>query len=100
VSAAAFVSPADLANLDGRTFLAFEQAVADRWTMLEELLACLVELAHAQLIATLAPGRPRGAPPLPEPLHIPRPGEQRKREPLRLSASAFALGQQGKVVRE
>lgn len=53
---------------------AFAHAGHEWWTSELELLAAAVELTHQNVIATIALGSKKGTT-LPDPLHIPRPGE-------------------------
>ena len=78
------LSPVAVAGLDARDYLALESSAADRWTWTEELLATLCELTHQLIGVQLA----RAGVKPPRALRIPRPGEsqERKPEPLRVSA--------------
>lgn len=89
-------NPAELLELDGRTFDELELAVAERWTPELELLAINAELTHALYAAFVAANSKKGAQ-VPKPLRIPRPGDAAAEQdgPRRMSAGEFARAMSG-----
>jgi len=84
------LDPATLLELDGPMFDALEQAAGRRWTVADELAALGLELAHAHYRAFLATHSSKTTK-LPEPLRVPRPGDEAFKPTPVLSAAAFAL---------
>lgn len=100
MAVAASISPADLLELDGRTFDALERALERRWSTAEELAASTLELLHTFLVAFLTAHSDPKKPPQIPPLEIPRPGSDvvepaAPPEPLGALAFAELLGRRG-----
>jgi len=90
MSVALGISPASLLELDGAMVDALEQAAGQRWTVIEELLAMSFELAHAHYRAFLA-AHSSGKTRLPDPIRLPRPGEESFKPTPVVGATVFAL---------
>ena len=84
------LDPASLLELDGEMIDALEQAAGQRWTVADEIAALGVELGHAHYRAFLAAHSTKNTR-LPEPLRLPRPGDQSYAPTPVVSATAFAV---------
>ena len=83
------IAPQSILDLDPAMYDAMVEAVGERWSVQDELMATQVELSHATYTAVLATG---GVKRLPDVLRVPRPGDEVKDEkPRQISASEFLM---------
>lgn len=73
------ISPEVLAELDDWWLTAMLDAHAERWGVVEELLAVQAELLHASFVAFLKANAKSGSS-MPRPLQIARPSHRRERK--------------------